>query len=192
MKKLILIAFTALLVLNGCKPDPVPAKPSYDTQKVIDSVNTIWRKGAILSLQHEIDSLKKSAKTSQNIVTPLKKTVKYQQFQIDSMRKAKADCPEILAKATETIDTMNVVIDELGKEAESYSKALYNCEQQRTLDSAILSDSKALNKQSDSLLHQEYKNTAKAQKQTKSAVFWGNVKATVVAIAGLVALVALR
>lgn len=187
-----LFALLALLLVFGCKPTPQPDKPDHDTQKIIDSVNNVWRNGAILSLQHEIDSLKKSAKISQNIVTPLKKTVKYQQFQIDSMKKANVDCPVILAKAVEAIDTMNVVIDELGKEAESYSRALYNCEQQRSLDKASLADSKALNHQCDSLLIEERKNTVKARKQTKLAVFWGNVKTTAVAIISIAGIIALK
>ena len=162
-----------------------PVKPDYNRKKIEDSINNVWRNGIILDLQKENDSLKKSAKTSQSIVTPLKKTVKYQQFQIDSMKKANVDCPVILAKATETIDTMNVVIEELGNEAENYSKALTNCEKQQVYKDAIIIDSKALNKQCDSLNVVERNNTTKAKKQTKSAVFWGNVKATIVAVLGI-------
>jgi len=186
------IALTAFLLPNGCNRIDPPNKPDYNTQKVIDSVNNVWRNGVIVSLQRNIDSLKSVAANSKNISAPLKKTIKYQQFQIDSMKKANVECPVILAKATETIDTMNVVIEQLGVEAESYSNALYNCEKQRAVDELILNDSKALSRQCDSLLIEEYKNTSNAKKQTKSAIFWGNVKAVGVAVLGVAALIGLK
>lgn len=186
------VIFITFLLPNGCKHIDPTNKPDYNTQKVIDSVNNIWRNGVIVDLQHDIDSLKNVAVNSKNISAPLKKTIKYQQFQIDSMKNANVDCPIILAKATETIDTMNVVIEQLGVEAESYSNALYNCEKQRAFDKLILNDFKSLNKQCDSLLIEEYKNTTRAKKQTKSAIFWGNVKAGAVAVLGIAALIGLK
>jgi uncharacterized coiled-coil DUF342 family protein len=203
MNKSILIIFGIIIVFGvGAFIGLKSAKPGVQTDRqIVDSVNNVWRHREI----NLSDSLKKSylviatnASNKADIATEKAKKERIKsnklQAKLDSLQNNGAECPEVLTTCLETnnylrseINLKDTIITELNIEAESYSKALNECENQRTIEEAILSDFKRSKSESDSLLVIEKKAVHKERKRTKAAIFIGKVTTTLSAVISVVA-----
>ena len=187
----------AVLIAISIKPDPQPTINPH--QPAIDSVNNIWRKREIAlsdSLKNSYLAIAQDASQKAEIsqANARKERIKSNKLQakLDSLQNSGAECPELFEACIETngslrseLAELDTTIQLLDIEAQNYSLALFECENQRTTEQTILSDCERSNLQKDSLLIEAYKTADKERKRTKSAIFWGNVKALGAMVVGL-------
>jgi hypothetical protein len=187
----------AVIIAITIKPDPQPTINPH--QSAIDSVNNIWRNRQVQlsdSLKNSYLAIAQDASQKAEIsqANARKERIKSNKLQakLDSLQNSGADCPEMFEACIETNGSLRAEIAELDTtirlldiEAQQYSLALYECENQRATEKAILSDCERANLQKDSLLIEAYKTAEKERKRTKSAIFWGNVKAGAALVLGV-------
>ncbi len=191
---------TGSVVFLAIAIKPEPKQPTINPhQHAIDSVNNVWRnrqiqlsdslKQSYLAIAQEAD---RKAEISQ--ANARKERVKSSKLQerLDSLQNSGADCPELFEACIETNESLRSEIADLDTtifyldiEAQNYSLALHECENQRITEKAILSDCERAKLQKDSLLIEAYKTAEKERKRTKSAIFWGNVKALGAMVVGV-------
>ena len=175
-------------------------KITADKQLVIDSVNNANLSANNSYFQHEKDSLsiialsyKKEAKNSLKIAYNLSKEVDKQQRLIDSLTFVQAECPERLQAEQnqnktlkQEVEELNISVENLNNEAESYSRQLYLSVKQLKNDTIIIgniTNDLTLANEKCNLLQ---KQAVKDKKRVKSAIFFGNVKAIALTTLGIV------
>ena len=174
-------------------------KITTDKQLVIDSVNNANLRANNSSFQHEKDSLgiialsyKKDAKNSLKIANNLSKEVDKQQKVIDSLTFVQAECPERLQAEQNQNETLkqevselNISVENLNNEAESYSRQLYLSVKQLKNDSIIIGNLSNDLQLMTEKYRLEQKVSEKANKRVKVAKFIGNLKAIVFTTIGI-------
>jgi hypothetical protein len=203
MNKSILIIFGIIIIFGiGAFIGLKSVKPRVQSNsQIVDSVNNVWRNKEI-SLA---DSIKKSylviainASKKADIETEKAKKERIKsnklQAKLDSLQNSGAECPEMLNACIETNGSLrteraelDTTISNLRIKSIGFSKALNECENQRTIEQAILSDFKRRKSEVDSLLVIEQKSVQKERKRTKTAIFIGKVTTTLSAVISVVA-----